>query len=118
MDTHLSLNFRKMKKIILISIICILTFSCYRKNSTYPPRNLAIPIEKLRLYKSYLFINDSLSFSGTYFKKSLIPDSDKDILYNQIKVGDSLITDNYPEKYIIRRRNGENVIFYTWPDNL
>lgn len=107
-----------MKKLFFISVVFLLTFSCYDRGGEFPPESLIIKVEKIRFYKGQIFINDTINFTGAYYKNFPELDLDKDILYNQLKVNDSIIVDNNPKKYVTRRRKGKDVIFYTWPHNL
>ena len=88
-------------------------------SQAYAPKNAMIPIEKVKLFKSFLFINDTLSFSGAYYLIEGAGINEKEeVLYGNLLVGDTLITDNNPEKYVVRRRDGVDTKFYTWPHNL
>lgn len=88
-------------------------FSCTERHDPYPPKNMTLYIEDLKFYKGFIYINDTLSFTGVYFKYTDSLKLNKDIeLYNCIKYYDTLITDNNPDKYVIIRRNGEDEIFY------
>jgi hypothetical protein len=98
---------------LLISIFLIVSISCKNSSDGFFPNEIKLlKVEKLQKYKSYLFINDSISFSGTYF----FEDSSGIILYDQIKIGDIIINDGFPRQYLDLRKKdtGDTLRFYVF----
>lgn len=106
----------KTKYLIYLGAVLLSLQSCKNHDGYFPKDIDTVKVEKIKLYKGYFTVNDSIAFSGTYFKKR--PFDKSNILYGNLHIGDVILNSGDPELYldIIDATTGDTTRYFVFTE--
>ena len=117
MDLRLYPNCSIMKKIVIVVIVFFI--SCWDNSSSFFPENIkSVKIRKIKLYKGDFSINDSIFFTGAYYKNK--PFDETNILYGHLHVGDKIVNNGDSKKFldIVKNKGVDTIRYYVYTELL